>query len=44
MLLLVMEVLTGFSVKATVSSNTSKTGEKITFTAEGVGGKSRIHI
>ena len=27
------------SVKATVSSNTSKTGDKITFTAEGVGGK-----
>lgn len=26
------------SVKATVSSNTSKTGDKITFTAEGVGG------
>ena len=27
------------SVKATVSSNTSKTGDKITFTAEGIGGK-----
>ena len=27
------------SVKAIVSSNTSKTGDKITFTAEGVGGK-----
>ena len=27
------------SVKATVSANTSKTGDKITFTAEGVGGK-----
>ena len=32
------------TVNATVSDNTTNVGEKITFTAHGIGGKSRLHI